>query len=168
MCERPIQGSSKNCGSTDKIPEIWRGIHENQCVRVVEKEDEEVQSDWATDDEDNTIEVYPEVVSLEDAFRKIGQPLSEDVAAFSGVKEDELKAIRWEPILAEIASIQKQDDAIAQVIYWAGTSDETIDMPSLGTNLMPKEWAIQYGPETLAYCLRWDKLSIKDEIVYKE
>ena len=154
MCERPIQGSSKNCGSTDKIPKFWRGIHENQCVRVVEKEDEEVKSDWATDDENNTIEVYPEVVSLEDTFRKIGQPLSENVAAFSEVEEDEHEAIHWEPTLAEIASMQKQDDAIAQVFYWAGTSDETIDMPSLGTNFIPKEWAIQYRPEALAYCSR--------------
>ena len=42
--------------------------------------------------------------------------------------------------------MQKEDEAIAQVFYWAGLGDETIDMPSLET----KEQAIQYGPETLA------------------
>ena len=42
--------------------------------------------------------------------------------------------------------MQKEDEAIAQVIYWAGTSDETIDMASFGMNLIPKKQAIQYGP----------------------
>ena len=50
--------------------------------------------------------------------------------------------------------MQKEDEAIAQVFYWAGLGDETIDMPSLEINIIPKEQAIQYGPETLAYWSR--------------
>ena len=98
LCERPIQWSSRNCGSTDEIPKFWRVIHEKHCVRVVE-EDEEVRSNWATDNEDNTIEVYPEVVSLEEALRRIGQPRLKNLAAFSEVGEDEHEAIRWERLL---------------------------------------------------------------------
>ena len=41
-------------------------------------------------------------------------------------------------------------------------------MPSLGTNIIQKEQAIQYGPETLAYWSRWDELSFIDGILYKK
>ena len=41
-------------------------------------------------------------------------------------------------------------------------------MPSLGTKLIPKEQAIQYGPETLAYWSRWDELSIRGGILSKK
>ena len=78
------------------------------------------------------------------------------------------ETIRWIQTSAEIANMQKEDEAIAQVFYWAGTSDETIDMPSFGTNLIPKEQAIQYGLEVLAYWSRWDELSIKDGILYEK
>ena len=54
MGERQIQESSNNCCSIDEIPESSPGIYENQCVRVVQEEDEKVQADWATDDEDDT------------------------------------------------------------------------------------------------------------------
>ena len=51
--------------------------------------------------------------------------------------------------------MQKEDEAIAHVFYWSGLGDDTIDMPSLGTNIIPKEQAIQYGPETLDYWSPW-------------
>ena len=37
---------------------------------MVQEEDEKVQADWATDDKDDTSEVYPKVVSLEEALRR--------------------------------------------------------------------------------------------------
>ena len=64
--------------------------------------------------------------------------------------------------------MQKEDEAIAQVFYWVGTCDETIDMLSLGTNIIPKEQAMQYGPETVVYWSRWEELSIQDGILYKK
>ena len=70
-------------------------------------------------------------------------------------------AIRWEQKNEEIATMQEEDEVIAQVFYWTGTADEMNDMPSLGTKLIPKEQAIQYGPEALAYWSRWDELSIR-------
>ena len=54
-------------------------------------------------------------------------------------------AIRWERTNEEIATMQEEDEAIAQVFYWAGTADE-----------------IQYGPEALAYWSRWDELSNRE------
>ena len=57
--------------------------------------------------------------------------------------------------------MQEEDEAIAQVFYWAGTANEMSDMPSLGTKFFPKEQAIQYGPEALAYWSRWDDLIIR-------
>ena len=41
-------------------------------------------------------------------------------------------------------------------------------MPSLGTKLIPKEQAIEYGPEALAYWSSWDELSIRGGILYKK
>ena len=67
-----------------------------------------------------------------------------------------------------VAKTQREDEAIAQVFCCAGLCVETIDMPSLGTNLIPNEQAIHYGPETLSYWSRWDELSIKDGILYKK
>ena len=64
--------------------------------------------------------------------------------------------------------MQKKDEVIAQVFFWAGLGNGTIDMPSLGTNIIPKEQAMQHGPETLAYWSRWDEMSIKDGILYKK
>ena len=58
--------------------------------------------------------------------------------------------------------MQREDEAIAQVFHWAVTCNEMIDMPSVGTNIIPKEQAIRYGPGTLSYWSRWDELSIKD------
>ena len=41
-------------------------------------------------------------------------------------------------------------------------------MRSLGANIILKEQAMQYGPETLAYWSRWDELSVKDGILNKK
>ena len=68
--ERPTHECLKNCGSIDELPESSSGNYENQCVRVVQEEDEKIKADWATDDEVDTSEVYPAVVSLEEALRR--------------------------------------------------------------------------------------------------
>ena len=70
MCERQVQGSSRNCGSTNDAPENLPGIYENQHVRVIQEEDEKVQADWATDDKNDSSEDNPEVVSLQEALRR--------------------------------------------------------------------------------------------------
>ena len=64
--------------------------------------------------------------------------------------------------------MQKEDEAIAQVFYWAEIRDGMIDMPSQGTTIITKEQAKRYGPETLSYLSRWDELNIKDGILYKK
>ena len=160
LCERQIQESLSNCGSIGKVPESWPGINENQCVRVVQEEDEKVQADWATDDENDTSGVYREVVSLEEALRRCTPTEKMETVArvnetatntetVARVKETatntdkDSETIWWQRTPAEIAKMQKEDEAIAQVFHLTGTSDETIDKPSLGTNLIPKEQAIQ-------------------------
>ena len=70
LCERQIQGSSSFCGLIGEGPESSPGNYAKQCVRVVQEEDEKVQRDWETDEEDDTSEVYPEVVSLDEALRR--------------------------------------------------------------------------------------------------
>ena len=83
-------------------------------------------------------------------------------------EDDDSESIRWKITPGGVAKTQREDEAIAQVFYWAGLCDETIDLPSLGTNIIPKAQAIQYGPETLAYWSRWDELSFKEGILYKK
>ena len=143
------------CGSIDEVPESWPGINENQCVRVVQEKDEKVQADWATDDENDTSEVYPELVSLEEALRRCTPTgKMETVARVNETAtntDKDSETIRWKRTPAEIAKMQKEDEAFAQVFHWTGRSDEKIDMPSLRTNLIPKEQAIQYGHKALAY-----------------
>ena len=134
------------------------------------KKKTKLHADWAADDKDDNNEVYPEVVSLEEALRRCTPTgKSEKVARLHETAtntDKDSETIRRNRTPAEIAKMQKEDEAIAQVIYWAGTSDETIDMASFGMNLVPKEQAIQYGPEVLAYWSRWDELSITDGILY--
>ena len=76
-------------------------------------------------------------------------------------EEDEEETITWERTPSGISTLQKQDDAMSQVFYWAELEGDAGDMPSLGTNLIPKEQAIQYGPKALAYWSRWNELSIR-------
>ena len=139
---------------------------------MVQEEDEKVQADWATDDEDDASEVYPEILSLEEALRKCTPTgKTETVARVNKTStntDKDIETIRWNRTPAEIAKMQKEDEAIAQVFYLAGTIDETIEMPSFGKNLIPKEQAFQYGPEVLAYWSRWDELSIKNGTLYRK
>ena len=115
----------------------------------------------------------PKPVLLDEALRRTrGGGRTEKVAVVHETEVvDEVvdsDAIRWERKIEEIATMQEEDEAIAQVFYWAGTADEMNDMPSLGTKLIPKEQAIQYEPEALAFWSRWDELSIRRGILYKK
>ena len=69
-------------------------------------------------------------------------------------EEDDSESIRWKRMPGGVVKMPKQAEAIAQVFYWVGLCDETIDMPSLGTNIIPKEQAMHYGPLILAYWSR--------------
>ena len=71
-----------------------------------------------------------EVVSLEEATRRIERTLSGKVAAFKKVENNEGDNIRWEPTHSETASLQKQDAAIPQVFQWAELTAEKKDMPA--------------------------------------
>ena len=77
-------------------------------------------------------------------------------------EDGDSEPIRWKITPGGVAKMQKEDEAIAQVFYWAELCDETIGTPSLGTNIIPIEQAIQYGPETL------DELSVKHGILDKK
>ena len=112
----------------------------------------------------------PKPVSLDEALRRArGGGRTERVAVVPEVDEVvDSDAIRWERTNEEIATMQEEDEAIARVFYWAGIADEMSDIPSLGTKLIPKEQAIEYGPEALAYWSRWDELSIRGGILYKK
>ena len=113
---------------------------------------------------------YPRAISLEEALRKC-RPMSVPETVTSANETatneyDDSESIRWKRTPGGVAKMQKEDEAIAQVFYWKGLCDETIDMPLLGTNIILNEQTMQYGPETLAYWSRWDELSIKDGILY--
>ena len=114
----------------------------------------------------------PKPVSLDEALRRTpGGGRTEKIAVVQETEVDEVvdsDAIRWERTNEEIATVQEEDEAIVQVLYWAGTADEKSDMPSLGTKRIPKEQAIQYGPEALAYWSRCDKLNIWGGILHKK
>ena len=119
---RYVRGSSaelESCGSTEEVSKSLPGIYENQCVCVVQEEDEKVQADWATDDEDDTSEVCPEVVSIEEALRRCTPTEKTETVArvdeTSKKTDKDSETIRWNRTPAEIAKMQKEDEAIAQV-----------------------------------------------------
>ena len=122
-------------------------------------------------DDDEVAGCY-KAISLEEALRKCrptgGSEIVASVNETVTKGDDESESMRWKRTPGGVAKMQIEDEAIAQVFYWAGLCDEMIDMPSLGTNIIPKEQALRYGPETLSYWSRWDELSIEDRILYKK
>ena len=108
--------------------------------------------DWLPGEREEAFGQCPKPVSLEEALRRVETPGVETVAVLNEEGADtEDEAITWERTPSEISRLQREDDAISQVFYWAELDGGKCDMPSLGTNLIPKEYAIQHGPEALAY-----------------
>ena len=96
----------------------------------------------------------PKAISLEEALRR-RTPMKVPEAVASVIKtaaneEDDSDSIRWKRTPGGKVKMHKEDEAITQVFYCARPCAETIDMPPLGTNIIPREQSMQYGPETLA------------------
>ena len=124
---------------------------------------------WMPGEKEKAFGSCPEPMSLELASQKAKQHQVETVTMISETQEeDEEETITWERTPSEISTLQREDDAMSQVFYWAELGGDAGDMPSLGTNLIPKEQAIQYGPEALAYWSRWNELSIRGGVLYKK
>ena len=96
--------------------------------------------DWQPGEKEEAFGPCLQAIPLEGALRRVGRPRTDIVP-------DKNEAISWERTPLEIFSLQKEDESIARVFYWTELDGESGDMPSLGTNLIPKEQAIQYGPE---------------------
>ena len=126
--------------------------------------------DWMPGEKEKAFGSCPEPISLEEALQEVNQHRVETVAMVSDETdgEEEVDTITWERTPSEISALQKEDKAVAQVFYWASLESETGDRPSLGTSLVPKYQAIQYGPEALAYWSRWNELSIRGGVLYKK
>ena len=162
MRKRLIAKITAAVESPDKILEEWPTSYDDHSINVVQE----------TKVEECEMYGCPKPVALDEALRRTrGGGRTEKVAVVQETEVEEVlesDAIRWERTNEEIATMQEEDEAIAEVFYWVGTADEMSDMTSLGTKLIPKEQAIQYGPEALAYWSRWDELSIRGGILYKK
>ena len=156
MRKRLIAKLTAALESPDKILEGWSTSYDDHSINLVQE----------TKTEEYEMYGCPKSVSLDEGLRRFrGGGRTERVALVQETEVDEVldsDAVRWERTNEEIATMQEEDEVIAQVFYWAGTADEMSDMPSLGTKLVPKEQAIQYGPEALAYWSRWDELRIRE------
>ena len=125
--------------------------------------------DWLPGEREEAFGPFPEAVSLEEAMRRVSRPQSETVAALdNGQEEGGDEVICWTRNATEVSALQREDEAIAQVFYWTQTEGEATDLPSLGTNLSPKEQAIQHGPEALAYWSRLNELGIQGGVLYEK
>ena len=125
--------------------------------------------DWLPGEKEEAFGPCPQAIQLEAALRRVGRPQTDIVAMLSdGEKQDDKEAFSWEQTALEISSLQKEDESIARVFHWAELDGKSGDMPSLGTNLIPKEQAIQYGPEVLAYWSRWNELTIRGGVLFKK
>ena len=125
--------------------------------------------DWMPGEKEKAFGSCPEPISLEEALQEASQHLVETVAMVSDETdgEEEVETIIWERTPSEISALQKEDEAIAQVFYWASLESDTGVMPSQ-YNLVPKDQAIQYGPQALAYWSIWNELSIQGGVLYKK
>ena len=125
--------------------------------------------DWQPGEKEEAFGPCPQAIPLEEASRRVGWSQTDIVATFSDSDvPDDKEAISWERTPLEISSLQKEDESIARVFYWAELYGESSDMPSLGTNLIPKEQAVQYGPEVLAYWSKRNELTIRGGILFKK
>ena len=125
--------------------------------------------DWLPGEREEAFGPCPQAVSLEQALRMVSWPQSETIAALdNGQEEGGDEVISWTRSPTEVSTLQREDEAIAQLFYWALTDEETSDLPSLGTNLIQKEQAIQYGPGALAYWSRLNELSIRGGVLIKK
>ena len=53
-------------------------------------------------------------------------------------EEDEEETITWERTPSEISTLEKEDDAMSQVFYWAELEGDASDMPSSLQTSFPK------------------------------
>ena len=106
--------------------------------------------------DDGIIGGFPKGMTLEESLPKFGtMGVPETVASVNETATIEYvdsDSIRWKRTSGGIVKMQKEEEATPQICYWAGTRDETNYKLSPGINIIRKEQAIQYGPETLA---RW-------------
>ena len=79
--------------------------------------------------------------------------------------DEEQVLITWTRGESEVRSMQEQDEAISCILLWA-TVDADKNCLNLGTNLITKDEATQYGREIMASWGRWNELSIKNGILY--
>ena len=99
--------------SPDKILEGWPKSYDDHSINVFqETKVEEYEINWC-----------PKPVSLDEALRRArGGDRTVRVAVVPETEVDEVvdsDAIRWEQTNEEIATMQEEDEAIAQVFYWA-------------------------------------------------
>ena len=88
--------------------------------------------DWQPGEKEEAFGPCPQAIPLEEAFRRVGWPQPDIVAMLSdGDVPDDNEALSWERTLLEISSLQKEDESIARVFYWAELDGESGDMPSL-------------------------------------
>ena len=81
--------------------------------------------------------------------------------------DEEQASITWTRCESDVRSMQEQDEAISRIPVWA-TVDENKNCLNFGTNLITKDEAAQYGREVMALWRRWNKLSIKNGILYRK
>ena len=92
--------------------------------------------DWLPGEMEEAVGPCPQAVSLEEALRRVSRPQSETVAALdNGQDEGGDEVISWTRTPTEVSALQREDEAIAQVFYWALTEEETSDLPLLETNI---------------------------------
>ena len=88
--------------------------------RAGAKQSLEEGPDWLPGEKEEAFGPCPQAIQLEEALRRVGRPQTDIVAMLSdGEVQDDNEAISWERTPLEISSLQKDDESIARVFYWA-------------------------------------------------
>ena len=80
--------------------------------------------------------------------------------------EDETDSINWTHGESDVRLMQKQDEAINRILFWA-TVHENKNCRSFGTNSITNDEAAQHGQDVIALWGRWNELPIMKGALYR-
>ena len=129
----------------------------------------EEEPEWEPGEKEQVTGQCPEPQEIEEALKRVRERCAM-VDAITETIDDENEegvAITWTRTDSDIERLQQEDEAISRILYWAPTGSESSCSP-LGPNLIPKEQAVQHGPEVVAYWSRWSELVLKNRVLYRK
>ena len=127
------------------------------------------EPEWEPGKKEQVTGQCPEPQDIEEALKRVRERCAMVDAITETIDDKNVEgvAITWTRTNSDIERLQQEEDAINRILYWAPTESESGCSP-LGPNLIPKEPAIQHGPEVVAYWSQWSEIVLKNRVLYRK